>query len=279
MSRTETAPVQASDRVSDVLARDESLVEVFVRLSPHFTKLRNRTLRRVMARLVTVEDAAKIAGISPGRLVGELNAALGIGSSSRAAADAGAAGSATAGAGPPDAPERPAGAPVVEVDVREDLRAGREPFSKIMAAVAGLAPGEVLRLRATFEPAPLYAVLGKRGFVHETRTDGPEDWSVYFWLPASGVTSAVPAPAPAANGVAPDLEPGTVRLDVRGLEPPEPMQRTLEALEILPADHTLVQINVRVPQFLLPILAERGYEWEVDESAADQVFVRIRRRG
>jgi len=37
----------------------------------------------------------------------------------------------------------------------------------------------------------------------------------------------------------------------------------------------LVQLNVRVPQFLLPILAERGYACDVDESRADHVLVRI----
>ena len=277
MSKTETAPVRASDRVSDVLARDEALVEVFVRQSPHFSKLRNRALRRVMARLVTVEDAAKIAGIAPAGLVGELNAALGLEPSSGLATSADR--TASEPADTYGGPERPAGAPVVEVDVREDLRAGREPFSKIMAAVSVLATGEVLRLRATFEPAPLYAVLGKRGFLHETYNEGPEDWSVYFWQAKPGGASAGSAAVPAASEAGVQTEPGTLRLDVRGLEPPEPMQRTLEALETLPTGHTLVQVNVRVPQFLLPILAERGYEWEIDESAADHVLVRIRRRG
>ena len=64
-------------------------------------------------------------------------------------------------------------------------------------------------------------------------------------------------------------------LDVRGLEPPQPMMRTLAALETLPAGHELVQVNVRVPQFLLPMLAERGFAFAVDESHADRVLVRI----
>ena len=55
------------------------------------------------------------------------------------------------------------------------------------------------------------------------------------------------------------------------------MQRTLAALETLPDGHELVQINARVPRFLLPLLAERGYACEVDESRADRVLVRIRR--
>jgi uncharacterized protein (DUF2249 family) len=280
-------PVAAGDRVSDVLARDEALVEVFVRQSHHFTKLRNRTMRKVMARLVTVEDAARIAGADAAALVGELNAALGIVSDS-AAAIGGAdeervlrpeVSPASA------APGRPRGATVVEVDVREDLRTGREPFSRIMAAVQTAGAGEVLWLRATFEPVPLYTVLAKRGYVHQARAEGPEDWSVWFWRPetsggepAAAAPPAEPADTEAASEAPREPATATVRLDVRGLEPPEPMVRTLAALETLPEGHTLVQINVRVPQFLLPILAERGYAWEVDESPADHVVVRIRRR-
>lgn len=67
----------------------------------------------------------------------------------------------------------------------------------------------------------------------------------------------------------------TVTLDVRGLEPPEPLVRTLAALESLPDGHQLVQVNVRVPQFLIPMLAERGYACDVDESHTDRVLVRI----
>lgn len=285
-------PVAPGDRVSDVLARDEALVEVFVRRSAHFTKLRNRTMRRVMARLVTVEDAARMAGTDADALVGELNAALGIATEpAQVGADSVDAGMM---ASPPQkescAPGHPAGAPVVEVDVRDDLRNGREPFSRIMTAVRDVSAGEVIRLRATFEPVPLYTVLAKRGFLHETEFEGAEDWTVWFWLPEDPGTgpaasnraalnaAAAPAGPPAAGPVSREPAIATVHLDVRGLEPPEPMLRTLAALETLPAGHTLVQLNARVPQFLLPILAERGFAWEVDESAADHVVVRIRRR-
>ncbi len=285
-------PVAAGDRVSDVLARDEALVEVFVRRSHHFTKLRNRTMRKIMARLVTVEDAARIAGADAAALVEELNAALGIAPDSVTPISAVDEARALPSVPPPASAARgrpggaPVGATVVEVDVREDLRAGREPFSRIMAAVQAAGAGEVLWLRATFEPVPLYTVLAKRGFLHEASAEGPEDWSVWFWRPETSggePAAAAPPPAEAADAEAASeasREPAsaTVRLDVRGLEPPEPMVRTLTALETLPEGHALVQINVRVPQFLLPILAERGYAWEVDESPADHVVVRIRRR-
>lgn len=66
------------------------------------------------------------------------------------------------------------------LDVREDLRAGREPFAKIMQAVGRLAPGQPLVLYATFEPVPLFGVMASRGFRHESREIGGGDWEVRF---------------------------------------------------------------------------------------------------
>jgi uncharacterized protein (DUF2249 family) len=108
-----------------------------------------------------------------------------------------------------------------------------------------------------------------------------DDWKVWFYEEAtsvaagavtqSGGTSA--APAGAVSEDAADV----VVLDVRGLEPPEPMVRTLAALESLPPGATLLQINVRVPQFLLPMLEERGFTYEVREQAPGLVRLFIRR--
>ena len=263
-------PVSAGEKVSDVLARDESLVEVFVRVAPHFKKLRNRALRTVMARLVTVEQAARTANIPTRHLLRELNAALGY------AVDELAPTETKPGRDEPSVrARRPENAPVVEIDVREDLRSGREPFSRIMSAVAALREGEVLRLRASFEPAPLFAVLGKRGFVHDSEAHAADDWSAWFWRPA-GATNVLDAePHLTSSADIPRGDERTIYLDVRGLNPPEPMLRTLAALDALAAGQVLVQVNQRVPQFLLPMLAERGFAWEVDDTRSGRVFVRI----
>ena len=297
---TAVTPIGAADRVSDVLARDEALVDVFVRHSAHFEKLRNRTLRRVMGQLVTVEQAARVAGVGLDTLLRDLNEALtpGAGAVTSARGGATVARVPDASTVPPPA-HRPTSASEVELDLRDDMRAGREPFSRIMTAVRELTDDRMLRLRTIFEPVPLFAVLAKRGFHYESRRDAPDDWSVWFWRDAVEPTAhSDPAPQPSVPAVAehrapaatvtgePVVQPSGIDvqrderthwLDVRGLEPPQPMLRTLAALETLPEGHELVQINVRVPQFLLPVLAERGYVFSVDESSADRVLVRIRR--
>lgn len=263
------APIAASDKVSDVLARDESLVGVFERHAPHFSKLRNRSIRRVMARLVTVEQAARTAHVRVEQLVADLNRALGL---EPLPSDA------PSPDGPPlvaaQSPEHPASAAVVELDVRDDLRSGREPFSRIMSRIAALGDDEVLHLRAIFEPVPLFAALAKRGFAHESRAHAPDDWSVWFWRRDSSRAPVVETNASSGSAVPPD-DATTAYLDVRGSSPPEPLMRTLVALETLRRGQTLVQINNRVPQLLLPMLAERGFACEIDESRGDRVLVRI----
>lgn len=68
-----------------------------------------------------------------------------------------------------------------DLDVRELLRRGGEPFERIMSAVQGVPRDCVFRLRAIFEPVPLYAVLGDLGFRHWTEKLGAEDWRVWFF--------------------------------------------------------------------------------------------------
>ena len=66
------------------------------------------------------------------------------------------------------------------LDVREDLRAGREPFGRIMQTLGRLQAGQGLVLYATFEPVPLFGVMEGKGFTHTAREIGGGDWEVRF---------------------------------------------------------------------------------------------------
>jgi len=272
--------IRADDRVEAVLARDEALCEVFVSVSPAFAMLRDPATRKTMARLVTIEQAARVAGVDTSVLLEHLNAAL--------AGKAPSENVPSQASRPHVAPAPVEAAPkglletdpslIVDLDVRDDLRAGREPFRQIFQAAAGLQPGQILRLRAIFEPAPLYTVLGKQGLSHYTECLAADDWRVWFYRDAGATASHVAEASASPGGASAERDDDVVILDVRGLEPPEPMVLTLEALEKLPRGKTLIQINVRVPQFLLPKLAERGFIWEVREQSADLVRLFIRHK-
>lgn len=60
-----------------------------------------------------------------------------------------------------------------------DVRAvDGEPFGRIMAAVDELADDESLLLINHFEPVPLYEVLDRRGYDHETVHVADDEWHV-----------------------------------------------------------------------------------------------------
>ena len=176
---------------------------------------------------------------------------------------------------------------ILDLDVREDLRAGREPFQRIMHARQALSHDGILRLRAIFEPRPLYGVMRSEGFTHWTEQLADDDWRIWFFRVDAPGPDARPEsdghPRPAPRGPrlptcgSPRPDPADVHLlDVREMEPPEPMVRTLEALGTLPPGHTLVQVNSRVPRFLIPELERRGFQYTVHEEQPDVVRVFIR---
>lgn len=274
--------IRAQDRIAEVLKRDDRLMEVFAAAAPAFRGLRNPVTRKVMGRLVTVEQAARVAGVDPEALVDRLNQVL-VG---EAADPKRAENEPEPEPTPPlsnrDAPAALAAIPaerVTDLDVRDALRRGEEPFHTIMEARRGLPPGGVLRLRATFEPVPLYAALGKQGMDHWTERLAEDDWRVWFY-PVEAGARAVAAPAtprPTPEAPSADRDDDIVILDVRGMEPPEPMVRTLAVLETLPPGKTLLQINERIPRFLLPKLEENGFVYEIREQQEGVVRVFIRR--
>jgi hypothetical protein len=165
----------------------------------------------------------------------------------------------------------------VEVDVRPTLRAGGEPFGEIMAAVSGLAPGQGLRLYATFKPTPLLHVLGSKGFVHEAREIEGGDWEVLF-TPTGVAEEATEATLTSDDG----QWPNPVRhLDNRDLDPPEPMVRILAAVETMRPGEVLSALLCREPVFLFPQLAKRGHTWRggfEPDGATYKVLVRAGRR-
>ncbi|MGM0575501.1 MAG: DUF2249 domain-containing protein [Myxococcota bacterium] len=174
---------------------------------------------------------------------------------------------------------------VVELDARPILAAGQEPFAQIMDAVRRTPGDGALKLHAPFRPGPLFDVLGSQGFSHWVEKGEGAHWVVWFYRDADGpeepAGSAFEADLAALHEERPDLGERLRRgkdrwvLDVRQMEPPEPMELTLQVLEVLPAGVVLEQVNVRIPQFLLPLLDARGCTYEVIRNDEDEVRLEI----
>jgi uncharacterized protein (DUF2249 family) len=168
-----------------------------------------------------------------------------------------------------------------ELDVRPILRSGGEPFTVIMNAVKELGSGQALRLLATFEPVPLYGVLAKKGFAHAAREIGDGDWEVVI-TPTAAVASpqnAQAVPSTAGSAAQSAWPQPSLHLDNRDLEPPEPLVRTLAAIEELQPGEVLSALLCREPVFLLPELNQRGHEWRGAFEADGKAYRLLVRKG
>jgi uncharacterized protein (DUF2249 family) len=183
---------------------------------------------------------------------------------------------------------------LAELDVREDIRQGRDPFARIIAATEALPVGGRLRLRAPFKPAPMIHLLTRRGYTCAAQEGRGGEWSVLIERRRGG-GGPLPSPPPACPGRpsgrsgAPEASPppeapespppaetpGAREVDARGLEPPEPMMRILEAVETLKPGETLLARTDRRPMFLYEQLEQRGCEGESREAEEGGVVTRI----
>ncbi|WP_187261884.1 DUF2249 domain-containing protein [Pontibacter beigongshangensis] len=255
--------IAPTTRISTLIKENPASIEAIASISSHFEKLRNPLLRKVLASRVTIADAARIGGCRVEQFYEKL---LPLGFTVAAGAVASAVSESQPVAKPAVPVHMPA-QPLVELDVREDIASGNDPFRKIMKAIEELDPKHTLLIINTFEPTPLLSILKKRGYNHFVQQKEEKLVYTYFWL--QGEVAEEPV---VATGTASDFEfllsrfGGNLRkIDVRHLEMPQPMVTILTELEQLPATEALYVKHRRVPQFLLPKLAERGFQIAIKE--------------
>ncbi|MDF2934809.1 MAG: hypothetical protein K0Q90_182 [Paenibacillaceae bacterium] len=183
----------------------------------------------------------------------------------------------------------------VELDVREELRNKRDPFAIIMKTVKDLDKQDMLVLHATLKPVPLLGLMKLKGYVSTTAKAGHEHWITTFVrkeyaallqgeqdeLPEAGAQGhgeehegcpASAAPQPEASD---DGSPRSIHLDNRGLEPPKPMIRTMDALEKARPGDTITIHNDRVPAFLLEEIKNLGYPHQIEPQPDGSAIVTI----
>ena len=118
-----------------------------------------------------------------------------------------------------------------------------------------LAVGEHFVLVNDHDPVPLFyqfAAEFPQAFMWDYEERGPETFAVRITRIAA-TPPTVNAPAPATCG-----HHGPATVDARGLEPPEPMLRILDAAEALPPGASLTALTDRQPLHLLPELDRRN---------------------
>jgi uncharacterized protein (DUF2249 family) len=300
--------IKPDQKVAAVLKEHPGLVDVFVAESAAFKRLRNPVMRRTFAHMVTIAQAARVGNVPLPRLLASLNRAVGVQVSEAELADIAADDTSAPPAEAP--PQWLAAAPVAaEIDARDMQKRGEDPFAVIMEGARNTHAGQVLRLRNTFQPEPLYGVLGKKGFVHWAEQLGPEDWSISFYRetevpidedvsrPAGAQESRAersgaetPTPGSGEDHVADPLfsseappadhlVDAVVTIELEDLVPPMPMQKVLEGLAPLEPGKLLLVHHRRLPAHLMAKLDEQGHRYRVWDLEPDRKEILIRKAG
>lgn len=151
-------PIHPETKVGALLEAYPELEETLIACAPAFAKLKNPVLRRTVARLATLEQAARIGGISVRDLVRRLREAAGQ-----------SGGEVDEPSVLPGAVEAPAWLERDRVRIRLDadaiLAAGDHPLGKVRQALASVEPGEIVELASSFRPEPLIDALARAGLL------------------------------------------------------------------------------------------------------------------
>ncbi|MFC9709830.1 DUF2249 domain-containing protein [Paenibacillus sp. NPDC056933] len=191
---------------------------------------------------------------------------------------------------------------IVELDVRPHLSKKLEPFQLIMDTVKGLRPEDVFVLHAPFKPTPLLGILKLKGYSNSSERKSSDHWVTTF-VHKKNKTGAKALSAMVLSGSDANTKPDSeeesaschghpeehavanqnieaqqspkVILDNRGLEPPQPMMRTLAALERCKPGEVVLIHNDRVPVFLIEELNNLGCPYMIEDQADGTAKVRI----
>lgn len=255
-------------KISRLLKEYPQSLDILLKSSPHFSKLQNKLLRKALAGRVTVEQAASIAGVDLTKLLSELNNPNG---SVQTENDMDFAGNSAVPK--PENLKSVKESSFIYLDVRPILDSGNDPLQKILSKISLLKNGEVLVIINSFEPVPLYTLLGKKGFSHWTEKEN-DHFNVYFYRDKNvrGTQTSTELPSPS---IIEENYENIIELDVHELQPPEPMMKILENLTRI-NENTLLRIyHHREPHLLYPKLEERGYFAQCEKLGEDNFKILI----
>lgn len=162
---------------------------------------------------------------------------------------------------------------VAPLDVRSFLANGDDPLLPIMEAADRIEFGGVMAVDAPFNPGPLRRMLAARGFSSYGRKLAESHWRVFFHLDGGQDWEREAEMAVGPEGGLSWREDDGLHVDVRRLKPPQPMLAILRLLDNAGPDEAVVVHHERMPEFLLPELAERG--WRVLRVSEEFANVRL----
>jgi hypothetical protein len=149
--------ISPKTKVGELLDAYPQLESVLIDLSPAFAKLKNPILRKTVARIATLQQAAAVGGIRTEELVNRLRKETGQNEIS-----GGADGNMYLLPAAPDWFD--ASGITRHFDASPVINAGASPLQDIISLAKELKPGEFLEVTTPFVPAPVIDMLREKGF-------------------------------------------------------------------------------------------------------------------
>ena len=260
--------INSNTKISKIIKHNRDAIDVIASINPHFKKLKNPILRKVLAPRVSIADAARIGKCEIDVM---LNALSEIGfeidrtiskSTEKETVDS------------KIFEDKIKEGKVKTLDVRPTIEKGEDPFNFILEEIEVLDQGHILEIINSFEPIPLIKILNKKGYESLVKSSG-DVVKTYFLKSDTTRSSSEDQQSRVFFLTLAELEKkrmefaeSSKEIDVRDLEMPLPMVTILNEIEELRKDQALYIHHKKVPQYLLPELEDRNvYTWitEIDD--------------
>jgi hypothetical protein len=160
-------------KIYDMLEAYPMLEDVLIDLAPEFRKLKNPVLRKTIARITNLSQAATIGGLNVEQLVNTLREKAGQ-ENIEQIDDAGSKYVTTC----PDWFKKEL--VIRSLDIREMLNRDEQPVHEVLSSIKKLGDKEILEIIAPFIPAPLLDKSISLGYHHWLNKKGEGEFSVYF---------------------------------------------------------------------------------------------------
>jgi uncharacterized protein (DUF2249 family) len=163
-------------KILDLITDYPELEEVLFLMSPAFKQLKNPILRKTVARVTNLQQAAMVGGIHVEDMINKLRKASGMQEDPLIPS--------AEGTGLYSQQEVPAWFSKDKVtrhlDAREMLNRGEHPVVEVLGDLHKLPENEIYELIAPFFPAPLIDKATGIGFSNYCLKSGPEEYRVFF---------------------------------------------------------------------------------------------------
>ena len=151
-------PIEPETKVAALLDHYPELEDVLIGMAPPFKKLKNPILRKTVAKVANLRQAAAVGGIPVDKLVGRLRAAVGQPQAEATGMEGEEREYFT------EQPEWFDEVKVMETFVESDLDPNVMPLTPLLQRARKLREGEIVELVTTYLPVPGIDIMKEKGF-------------------------------------------------------------------------------------------------------------------